>query len=157
MRSALFAQMVMQQSSMAMMLLGKTAHPETGKIVRDLEAARLFIDQLEMLEFKTKGNLNQEEAALLKQSLMSLRMAFVEAVDSPPPQRVNPGQTTVRRRPGRVPLPSLPKQSRRRRRVRRRRSPARSLPRSTEKPPASGNRSARSLRICVTTAEYGAS
>ena len=36
MRSALFAQLVMQQSSMAMMLLGKTAHPETGKMVRDL-------------------------------------------------------------------------------------------------------------------------
>ena len=85
MRSALFAHMVMQQSSMAMMLLGKTAHPETGQIVRDLEAAKFFIDQLEMLEFKTKGNLNQEEAALLKQSLMSLRMAFVESVDSPPP------------------------------------------------------------------------
>ena len=84
MRSALFAHMVMQQSSMAMMLLGKTAHPETGQIVRDLEAAKFFIDQLEMLEYKTKGNLSQEEAALLKQSLMSLRMAFVEAVDSPP-------------------------------------------------------------------------
>ena len=86
MKTALFAHMVMQQSSMAMMLLGKTAHPETGKIVRDLEAAKLFIDLLDMLEFKTKGNLNQEEAALLKQSLMSLRMAFVEAVDSPSPQ-----------------------------------------------------------------------
>jgi len=86
MRSALFAHMVIQQSSMAMMLLGKTAHPETGKIVRDLEAAKLFIDLLEMLECKTKGNLNQEEATLLKQSLMSLRMAFVEAVDSPPSQ-----------------------------------------------------------------------
>ena len=94
MRSALFAHMVMQQSSMAMMLLGKTAHPETGKIVRDLEGAKFFIDQLEMLEFKTKGNLNQEEAALLKQSLMSLRMAFVESVDSPPPvgeSRSEPG------------------------------------------------------------------
>jgi hypothetical protein len=85
MMSALFAHMVMQQSSMAMMLLGKTAHPETGKIIRDLEAAKFFIDQLEMLEFKTKGNLSQEEAALLKQSLMSLRMAFVESVDAPPP------------------------------------------------------------------------
>ena len=83
-RSALFAHMVMQQSSMAMMLMGKTAHPETGKVVCDLEAARFFIDQLEMLEFKTKGNLNQEEAALLKQSLMSLRMAFVESADSAP-------------------------------------------------------------------------
>jgi hypothetical protein len=86
MRSALFAHMVMQQSSMAMMLLGKTAHPETGKTVRDLEGAKLFIDLLEMLEFKTRGNLSQEEAALLKQTLMSLRMAFVEAVDSAPPE-----------------------------------------------------------------------
>jgi hypothetical protein len=84
-RSALFAHMVMQQSSMAMMLMGKTPHPETGQVVRDLEASKFFIDQLEMLEFKTKGNLNQEEAALLKQSLMSLRMAFVESVDLPPP------------------------------------------------------------------------
>jgi hypothetical protein len=90
MRSALFAHMVMQQSSMAMMLLGKTAHPETGQIVRDLEAAKLFIDLLEMLEFKTKGNLNQEEAALLKHSLMSLRLAFVEAVDTPPSKTESP-------------------------------------------------------------------
>ena len=84
MTSALFAHLVMQQSSMAMMLLGKTPHPETGKTVRDLEAARLFIDLLEMLEAKTKGNLTQDQAALLKQSLMSLRMAFVEAVDAAP-------------------------------------------------------------------------
>ena len=85
MRSALFAHLVMQQSSMAMMLLGKTAHPETGQIVRDLEGAKFFIDLLEMLEAKTKGNLDPEEIALLKQSLMSLRMAFVESVDAPPP------------------------------------------------------------------------
>ena len=84
MRSALFAHLVMQQSSMAMMLLGKTAHPETGQVACDLEAAKLFIDLLEMLQSKTTGNLTPEEAALLKQSLMSLRMAFVEAVDSPP-------------------------------------------------------------------------
>jgi Domain of unknown function (DUF1844) len=73
--SALFAQMVMQQSSLAMMLLGKTPHPESGETIRDIEGARLFIDQLEMIEMKTKGNLSKEEAALLKQSLMALRMA----------------------------------------------------------------------------------
>jgi hypothetical protein len=84
-QSALFAQMVLQQSSLAMMLLGKTPHPESGQVVRDLDAAKLFIDQLEMLEVKTKGNLSPEEAALLKQSLMSLHLAFVEAVDSPAP------------------------------------------------------------------------
>jgi hypothetical protein len=88
--------MVMQQSNLAMMMLGKTAHPETGKPIRDLEAARLFIDQLEMLEAKTKGNLNKDEAALLKQNLMTLRLAFVEAVeqagDSPAPSAAEPAK-----------------------------------------------------------------
>lgn len=84
--SALFAQLVMQQSNMAMMLLGKVPHPETGQVARDIEAAKFFIDQLEMLEVKTKGNLSKEEAALLKQSLMSLHLAFVEAVDKPEPR-----------------------------------------------------------------------
>jgi len=89
MMSALFAQLVMQQSNMAMLLLGKVPNPETGQTIRDVEAARLFIDQLEMLEIKTRGNLRKEEDQLLKQSLMSLRLAFVEAVQSPeaPPQK----------------------------------------------------------------------
>src|SRR4051812_10157466 len=83
MMSALFAQLVMQQTNMAMLLMGKVPHPQTGQTVRDIEASRLFIDQLEMLEAKTKGNLTKEEEQLLKQSLMSLRMAFVQAVESP--------------------------------------------------------------------------
>ena len=82
MMSALFAHMVMQQSNIAMMMLGKAAHPETGKTMQDLDGAKLFIDQLEMLEAKTKGNLSKEEENLLKQSLMSLRMAFVETVNA---------------------------------------------------------------------------
>ena len=85
MMSALFANMVIQQSNLAMMLMGKGAHPETGQTHNDLEAAKLFIDQLEMLEVKTRGNLTKEEAALLKQTLMHLRMTFVEAVESSPP------------------------------------------------------------------------
>ncbi len=84
--SALFAQLVLQQSNMALMLLGKVAHPDSGKVVRDLESARLFIDQLEMLETKTRGNLTKEESNLLKQSLMTLRLAFVEAAEEPAPK-----------------------------------------------------------------------
>jgi hypothetical protein len=80
--SGLFAHMVMQQSNLAMMLLGKIAHPESGQTMKDLDGARLFIDQLEMLEVKTKGNLNKQEEGLLKQSLMSLRLAFVEATSA---------------------------------------------------------------------------
>ncbi|HEX4646550.1 MAG TPA: DUF1844 domain-containing protein, partial [Verrucomicrobiae bacterium] len=80
--SALFANMVMQQTNLAMMMLGRVAHPETGQFIQDVETARMFIDQLEMLEVKTKGNLSKEEEGLLKQGLTALRMAFVEAVGS---------------------------------------------------------------------------
>src|ERR1700760_528024 len=80
--SAMFANMVIQQANMAMMLLGKVAHPETGQFMQDFEAARMFIDQLEMLEVKTKGNLSKQEDGLLKQALGALRMAFVESVDA---------------------------------------------------------------------------
>ena len=82
--SFLFAQLVLQQSNMAMMLMGKVAHPETGQVTKDMEAAKLFIDLLDMLEAKTKGNLSKEEAGLLKQTLMSLHLTFVEAVESSP-------------------------------------------------------------------------
>ena len=99
--SALFAQMVMQQSNLALMLLGKTPHPETGQPMRDLDAAKLFIDQLEMLEVKTKGNLNSQEAALLKQSLMTLHLAFVEAVNAPeaPAQPATPAAAPAQENP----------------------------------------------------------
>lgn len=79
----LFMQMVFQLSSLATLLLGKAPHPETGETQRDLEAAQVVIDQLEMLETKTRGNLNREEEQLLKQTLMGLRMAYVEAVKAP--------------------------------------------------------------------------
>jgi hypothetical protein len=83
MTSILFANMVLQQTQMVLMLLGKVPHPESGRTVTDLEGARMFIDQMEMLAEKTQGNLNKQEETLLKQSLTTVRMAFVEAVDRP--------------------------------------------------------------------------
>lgn len=76
--AALFANMVIQQTNMALMFLGKVPHPESGQRVQDFEMAQMFIDQLEMLEAKTKNNLSKQEEGLLKQSLMAVRMAFVE-------------------------------------------------------------------------------
>ena len=61
MLSARFAGLVMQQTNLALMLLGRVPSPETGKTVRDLESAKMFIDQLEMLEAKTRGNLDPQE------------------------------------------------------------------------------------------------
>lgn len=83
--SALFGHMVIQNTNMALMFLGQVPHPQSGERVQDFEAARMFIDQLEMLELKTKGNLSREEEKLLQQSLTHLRMTFVQVMDSPPP------------------------------------------------------------------------
>ncbi len=98
MASALFANMVVQQTNMALMFLGQIPHPETGKPVKDLETARMFIDTLEMLQVKTKGNLNKNEDALLKRNLTALRMAFVEASkepsSTPNPQKAEAPQST---------------------------------------------------------------
>ena len=74
-----FHNMVMQIANTALTFLGAVPHPETGELIQDLDMARLLIDQLAMLEVKTKGNLSAQEAALLKQALMAARMAFVEA------------------------------------------------------------------------------
>jgi hypothetical protein len=81
--SAMFAHLVMQHTNMALIFLGLAPNPQTGQTSQDLDHARYFIDQLEMLEVKTKGNLDKQEEAILKQSLTSLRMAFVEAVNHP--------------------------------------------------------------------------
>jgi hypothetical protein len=90
--SAMFASLVIQQTNMAGIFLGLAPNPQTGETGQDLEHAQYFIDQLEMLEAKTKGNLNRQEEGLLRQSLTNLRMAFVEvvakaAVAAPPQEK----------------------------------------------------------------------
>ena len=99
MQSAQFTNMVMQQTNMALMFLGKVPHPETGQSRTDVDTAQMFIDQLEMLEAKTKGNLTKQEEGLLKQSLMTLRMAFVEVIESG-------GKTAAEEKPAAAPSAS---------------------------------------------------
>jgi hypothetical protein len=74
--------MVMQLSSTALILMGRAPNPMTGKTETDLDSAQLFIEQLEMLAVKTKGNLGAEEEHLLKQQLMNVRMSFVQTVEA---------------------------------------------------------------------------
>ena len=109
MMAALFANLVLQHTQMGLMTMGKAPRPDSGQTVRDLDHAQMVIDQLEMLEAKTKGNLSKEEDRLLKQSLMTLRLAFVEAVDAQPgegkPETGSPGQASVSP-PNQEPAPS---------------------------------------------------
>lgn len=88
--AGLFAGLVMQHANMAAVFLGLAPHPEDGKVRKELEMAKLMIDHLEMLEVKTKGNLSKQEEGMLKQSLVSLRMAFVEAAQSKPETPASP-------------------------------------------------------------------
>lgn len=48
----------------------------------DLELARYNIDMLQMLEAKTKGNLTEDEEAVLKNTLSELRMGYVHVVNA---------------------------------------------------------------------------
>jgi hypothetical protein len=75
--SALFQTMIVQQVNMALVCLGQMPG-EGGQKTLDLDGARFFIGVLEMLEVKTKGNLNAREQTMLNQSLTSLRLAYVE-------------------------------------------------------------------------------
>lgn len=67
----------------AMIALGKLANPMTGKAEKSLPAARLFIDSLEMIEHKTRGNLNADEEKALRTTLTDLRLMFVEESKAP--------------------------------------------------------------------------
>lgn len=104
--AAHFASMVMQTAQMALMLLGQMPHPETGQTITDFEGAKMFIDQLEMLEVKTKGNLSKDEEHLLKQSLVGTRMAFVQAIekqDKPAPSPAPAASAPVADKPAPAP------------------------------------------------------
>jgi hypothetical protein len=73
-----FIEFVMMQAQNAALFLGQIPNPQTGKGEVNLELAKMFIDQLGMIQEKTRGNLTTEEAAVLKNTLANLQMAFVE-------------------------------------------------------------------------------
>ncbi len=73
-----FIEFVMMQAQNAALFLGQIPNPQTGQGEVNLEVAKMFIDQLAMIQEKTRGNLSQEEASVLKNTLANLQMAFVE-------------------------------------------------------------------------------
>lgn len=73
-----FIEFVMMQAQNAALFLGQIPNPQTGQGEVNLEVARMFIDQLAMIQEKTRGNLSSEEATVLRNTLSNLQMAFVE-------------------------------------------------------------------------------
>ena len=80
-----FARLVVFLATWAWQLLGKIPHPVTKKVERDLEAAKGIIGLLEMLEEKTRGSLDDEEARMLENTLADLRLNYVEESAKPEP------------------------------------------------------------------------
>ena len=85
--AALFLQLVLGLQQTGMMALGKLMTPMTRKVETDLESARVAIDTLAALESRTRGNLEPDEARVLRQALTDLRLNYVEEMKKSGSQR----------------------------------------------------------------------
>jgi hypothetical protein len=88
-----FVEFVMMHAQQASLFLGRIPHPQTGKSEVRLDAAKLFIDQLEMIQSKTKGNLTKEEEEILASILGDLRMTYVQVSTTASAEAATPGAT----------------------------------------------------------------
>jgi len=96
-RSPAFENLIRMMGSNAAMVLGAYADPRTGQPVIDPEAAREFIDMLDALQEKTKGNLAPDEESLLLDLLGKLKMTYLEVNQAVAAQAA--AQTKAKTRP----------------------------------------------------------
>lgn len=61
----------------AMLAMGLMANPVTGEQKTDMVQARFFIDLLNLMKEKTKGNLTKDEDEHISQALYQLRLAIL--------------------------------------------------------------------------------
>jgi hypothetical protein len=74
-----FTAFLLGLASAALIHMGATPHPDTGRIERDDALARQSLDLLAMLQDKTRGNLTPEEERFFAALLTDLRLKFVGA------------------------------------------------------------------------------
>jgi hypothetical protein len=79
-----FVQFVMMQAQNIYYVLGRIPSPDGRPMPPNLEAAKILIDQLEMIQEKTRGNLSSQEASILDDALKNVRLAFVESSGGTP-------------------------------------------------------------------------
>src|ERR671935_913592 len=85
-----FIEFVVMHAQNAALFLGQIPNPRTGEAEVNLDLARMFIDQLAMIQEKTRGNLTTEEAKVLSSALSNLQMAYVEASKEQPQGAAQP-------------------------------------------------------------------
>lgn len=74
-----FAHLIQTFGMQALVACGEVENPVTRRVAVDLELARHHIGVLELLEAKTQGNLDAEEAEMLSDILHRTRIAFIAA------------------------------------------------------------------------------
>jgi hypothetical protein len=85
-----FIEFVMMHAQNAALFLGQIPNPKTGQGEVNLELAKMFIDQLAMVQEKTRGNLTNEEATVLRNTLSNLQMVYVEVAQQAPKGAAQP-------------------------------------------------------------------
>ena len=85
-----FIEFVVMHAQNAALFLGQIPNPKTGQGEVNLDLARMFIDQLAMIQEKTRGNLTSEETKVLSNALSNLQMAYVELAREQPGSAAQP-------------------------------------------------------------------
>lgn len=73
-----FSNFVLSLSTSAFFHFGDFPDPISGKAQKDLSAAKQTIDMLDMINEKTKGNLDEQEKNLIQEVLYELKMRYVK-------------------------------------------------------------------------------
>ena len=74
-----FTAFIMSLNTSALFYLGEIPDPATGQTVQDLVLVKHTIDTLDLLEKKTRGNLNEDEKNILEKFIYDLKMRYVQA------------------------------------------------------------------------------
>jgi len=98
-----FIEFVMMHAQNAALFLGQIPNPKTGEGEVNLELAKMFIDQLAMIQEKTRGNLTNEESTVLRNALSNLQMVYVEVARETPRGAAQPA--TAKPEPTEQPAP----------------------------------------------------
>ena len=108
-----FIEFVVMHAQNAALFLGQIPNPKTGQGEVNLDLARMFIDQLAMIQEKTRGNLTSEEAKVLSNALSNLQMAYVEVAREQPKVAAQPeaSEGAPPPKPAEQPSPAKPEPS----------------------------------------------
>lgn len=79
----LFYSLIYSFQMQTWMSLGKIKNPVTDKVEKDLQAAQMTIDIIDMIKEKTKNNLNDQESKFIEQVLADLKLNYVHESSRP--------------------------------------------------------------------------